>query len=121
MGREADQRTRPGALPRLGDRGVILADMCAVGPAGGDQVGPVVEDEQRAVLPRSPPKRSRQLDQPLVASLLLLAHLDDVDAAAKRRVEQRPRVRAAGTGLADEVEARLVEPRASHPPQRLAS
>ena len=42
-------------------------------------------------------------------SQLLLAQLDDVDAAAQRRPQQRFGVLAAGPGVADEVEARRAQ------------
>jgi hypothetical protein len=45
VGGQADQRLRAGQLARLGDRGVLLAHVDAIGAAGGDQVGSIVEDE----------------------------------------------------------------------------
>ena len=100
----------PGGRARLGDRHVVLADVDAVGAAGLDQVGPVVEEEERPVTSAARAKRLATRDQLLGAARRLLAQLDHVDAAAQRRVEQRPRVGAVRAGLADEIEARGGEP-----------
>ena len=52
-------------------------------------------------------------DERLVVELLV-AQLDDVDAAAQRRLEQRTRILAVRPGLEDEIEARAGESLASH-------
>ena len=90
------------------------ADVDPVGVAGARQVGVVVDDEEGAVgvgdaavgvggaFDLRPPE-------------LLLAQLDDVDAAAERRPQQRFQVAAAGARVADEVEAGGAQPLA---PQR---
>ena len=49
VGREADDRVGPEQLARLAGRGVVLADVDAVGVAGERQVGVVVDDEEGAV------------------------------------------------------------------------
>ena len=55
--------------------------------------------------------RGRAFD--LARRQLLLAQLDDVDAAAQRRPQQRLGVLAARPGVADEVEARGAQPLAA--------
>ena len=88
--------------------------MDAVGVAGPRQVGVVVDDEEGAVgVAEAAEGLRRALD--LVPAQLLLAQLDDVDAAAQGGVEQRFGVAPAGHRLADEVEARGAQPLA---PQR---
>jgi hypothetical protein len=89
----ADQRARGGG------RAVVLADVHAVGGARVDEVGAVVEDEQRAVRVGGGAEVARGGDQPFVVERLV-AQLDHVGATAQRRVEERPRA-----GVADEVEA----------------
>jgi len=74
-----------------------------VGAARLDEVGAVVEDEERAVLFARGAERPGRGDERLVGELLV-AELDDVDATAQRRVEQRTGILAMRTGLEDEVE-----------------
>ena len=80
--------------------------MDAVRATPFDEVGPVVEDEQCAVPLARAPERLRGRDE-LVVGQILLAQLDDVDAASQRCVEQ-----VVGDPLGDEVEARARESRA---------
>ena len=75
-----DERTR------LVDRHVTPADVDAVGTARLDEVGTVVEDEERAVRARTPRGTARGGDERIVVELLV-PQLDDVDAAAQRRFE----------------------------------
>ena len=82
-----------------GGRAVVLADVDAVGAAGGDEVGPVVEDEERAVRVGGGPELARRRDQGVVAERLV-AQLDDVGAAAQGGLEEGARAR-----VADEVQA----------------
>ena len=82
------------------------------GADGGDQVGAVVEDEQRAVLRAG---RGEPLgggaDRLVIGGLH--AQLDDVDAAPQRGVEPRPR-----SARGHEVEAGFGQARADvHAPQ----
>ena len=73
--------------------------MHAVGAARGDEIRPVVEDEQRPVgVGRRAEGRGRG-DQAVVAEPLV-AQLDHVHAPAQRRLEERLRTR-----VADEIEA----------------
>ena len=71
--------------------------MDAVGAARLDEIRPVVEDEERAVLRARRAERLGGGDERVVVELLV-AQLDDVDAAAQCRVEdvsrhRRPRTR----------------------------
>ena len=86
--------------------------MHAVCSACLHEIRAVVEDEERAVLVAGGAERPGRGHERLVGELLV-AKLDDVDAAAQRRVEQRTRVVAARPRLEDEVEARLREPLAA--------
>ena len=97
----------PGACqrPGLGDRRVVLADVNAVGAARLDQLGVVVQEEERAVAIGGAAKRLRERDELLGAARRLLAELDHVGAAAKRGVEERLGIAVAGPRVADEVEA----------------
>ena len=87
MGREPDDALGSDDRPRVGDRGVVLADVDAVGTGGDDKVGPVVEDEQRAVVGRGggePAPRGHDL---LVGGVLH-PQLDEVHAAGERAGEE---------------------------------
>ena len=78
--------------------------MDAVRPALLDEIRPVVQDEERAVrLARTTERVGRAHE--LVVGKLFIAQLDDVDAAAKRRVEQRRGIVAVGARLEHEIEA----------------
>ena len=81
--RSGPARQRAGLRRRL----VVLADVDAVGAARLDQVGPVVEDEQRVVAAERAAPRSTSA----VVVEGLVAQLDQVDAAAHRRRDPRPR------------------------------
>ena len=87
----------PASSPGLGHGRVVLADVDAVGAAGRDQVGAVVEDEQRAVLGGRATKRVGQRDDLLRAPGRLLSQLDDVGAAAQGGVEQPEGSRPCGS------------------------
>lgn len=80
--------------------------MHAVGAAALDEIGPVVEDEERAVPLTGAAERLRRGDE-LVVRQIFLAQLHEIDAAAQRRLEQILR-----DALGDEVEARACEARA---------
>ena len=73
VGREPDQRLGAGQLARLGDGHVLLTDVDAIGAAHRDQVGPVVEDEQRSVIGRSAAEGLGERDQLLGGTRGLLA------------------------------------------------
>ena len=97
---------------RLAHRHVVLADVDAVGVAGSGQVGVVVDDEEGAVgVAEAAEGARRRLD--LAPRQRLLAQLDDVDAAAQRRPQQRLGVLAVRQRVADEVEARRAQPLAA--------
>ena len=87
---------RPAIAPGLGHGHVVLADVDAVGAAGADEVGAVVEDEERAVPRRRRRGRARAASISASSSSVLVAELDDAGAPAERGVEERPRVDAAG-------------------------
>ena len=57
MGREPDQELAADALTHARDRLVVLSDVHAVRARGDGQVGPVVQDEERAVLVAQGAKR----------------------------------------------------------------
>ena len=78
--------------------------MDAVGAAPLDEIGPVVEHEERAMLLADLPERHSCRNQRSVVELLV-AQLDDVDSAAERRVEQRARIVAVRARLEHEIEA----------------
>ncbi len=65
--------------------------MDAVAAARLDEVRPVVEHEESAVLVARRAKRLGRGDERLVPELLV-AKLDDVDTTAQRSVEQRARI-----------------------------
>ncbi len=104
MGGEADDGVGAEQRPRFLDGAVVLAEVHPVGVAGAGKVGVVVDDEQGAVgVAEAAEGRGGALD--LRPPQLLLAQLDDVDAAAQRRPQQRFGVLAAGSRVADEIEA----------------
>jgi hypothetical protein len=74
-----------------------------VGAARLDEVGAVVEDEERAVRLACRAERPGRGDERLVRERLV-AELDDVDLTTQGRVEQRTWILAMRTGLEDEVE-----------------
>ena len=86
--------------------------MDPVGVAGVGQVGIVVDDEEGAVVVAEAAEGLRgELD--LAPRQRLLAQLDDVDAAAQRRGQERFGIGAVGSRLAAEVEPRRAQPLAS--------
>ena len=78
--------------------------MDAVRAARLDEVGPVVEHEERAVRVACRTKRLGRRDELLVGELLV-AELDDVDSAAQRGLEHGD----VSTGK-DEIELRASQP-----------
>ena len=105
VGGQADERVGPGDCARLGDRAVVLADVHAVGAGRGDEVGPIVEDEQRAS-DLAPLARDGGSGEDLLVGRVLAAQLEDVDAAAQRGREHGLQRAPAGRGVADQVQAR---------------
>ena len=97
--REPEQPIGPDERPRLRDRHVAAADVNAVGAARLDEIRPVVEDEERAVLHARGSERLGGGDERVVVELLV-AELDDVDPATQRRLED-----VSVTAGEDEVEA----------------
>ena len=106
VGGEADERAGTRLGPRLGHGHVVLADVNAVGAACLDQLGVVVQEEERAVAIGGAAKRLRQGDDLLGAPRRLLAQLDQVGAATERRIEERLGIAVAWPRVADEVKAR---------------
>ena len=104
--REPDQRVRSGRRACLGHGHVVLPDVDAVGAAVLDEVGAVVEDEQRVMRVRRGAERLRHRDQFLRAAGCLLAQLDDPGAAAERRVEQRFQAARRWQPVAHEIQPR---------------
>ena len=80
MRREADQRVGAQQPACLGRRQVVLADVDPVGPCLGDQVRTVVEHEGHPRGGADGPDESRTRHEVGVTELLV-AQLDDVDAA----------------------------------------
>jgi hypothetical protein len=80
------------------DRHVAATDVDAVGTTCPDEIRPVIEDEERAVLLACHAKRLGRGDERVVLELLV-AQLDDVDAAAQCGREEPVALR-----IADEVE-----------------
>ena len=75
------------------DGQVVLADVDVVGADQGCEVGAVVDDERYLEPPGHPPGLVQHRDQ-LPVREPLVADLDDVDAAADGRLEERRQVRA---------------------------
>ena len=78
------------------DRHVVLADVHAVGAAGEREVGPVVHDEQRAVLVAQRRAAHAPARTSSSSRRVLVAQLHDVHAAAQRR---RPTAAAAPASI----------------------
>ena len=97
--REPEQPIGPDERPRLGDRHVAAADVNAVRTARLDEIRPVVEDEERAVLHARGSERLGSGDECVVVERLV-AQLHDVHAAPQRRFED-----ASVIAGEDEVEA----------------
>ena len=97
----------PIELTGVGHRGVRLAHVDPVGVGGVDQVGTVVEDEQRVVGVAGGPEAARRSEDLLVGAVLD-AELDDVHATA-----QRGRQEVVGAVVADEVQMGCLQPLAS--------
>jgi len=85
VGREPDQALRPDDRSRLRHGHIVLTEVNPVGARGGDQLRPVVEDEQHAVIAAGAPEALRDGDDLLVRAVLD-PQLDDVDAAAQASV-----------------------------------
>ncbi len=111
MGGEPDERARPRERARLRDGRVVLADVDAVGAAGLDELGVVVQEEEGAVLVRGSAKRLGQRDELLRAARRLLAQLDHVDSSSEGRIQKGRGVAVARPAVADEVEAGGMEAR----------
>src|SRR4051794_24975675 len=110
--READEALRADGAPSLLERRILLADVDAVGAGPLHERGPVVEDEEGAVLGTRAPEGLRRAHE-VVGRQLLVAELDDVDAAAKGSIEERRRIAAVRTRLEHEIEPRAGEAGAS--------
>src|SRR5512133_2811707 len=102
--REPDERVLADELARAVDRHVVLADVHAVRAAGGREVGAVVEQEERAggLAQRA---RGRGGVQQLVVGGVLVAQLEEVDAAGQRALEGALHPAAVG----DEVQAGIAQ------------
>jgi hypothetical protein len=83
-----------------------------VGAAPLDEIRAVVQDEKCAVLVTGAPERGGRDDEILVREVFV-AKLDDVDAAAQRRVEQFGWILSVRAPLEHEIEPRAGEPCAS--------
>ena len=89
------------------DRLVVLADVDTVRVRVGDQVGAIVEDEQRAVGGAQRRVAPSGGDERRIVGVLV-AQLHDVDAAAERTVDQR-----VVADVADEVQTCPLQPLAA--------
>jgi hypothetical protein len=85
--RAPDDPFRSHHSARLCGKAVVLPDVHAVGVTGGDQVGPVVEDEQRTMGVGGGAERAGGGHDPGVVERLV-AQLDHVDSAQERGVEE---------------------------------
>ena len=88
----ADEQLGAGLRARRRDAAVVLADVHAVGARGAREVGPVVDDQQRARGVAELARDARRGEQVVVVGVLV-AQLEDVDAALERRAQhvgQRP-------------------------------
>ena len=94
---------------RLASRHVVLAHVHSVGGARLDQVRPVVQPEQRAVLVAQPPEHGGRAHE-LVVARLLVTELDHVHPAGERRREQ---LLEPWPYIGDEVQPRTREPLAA--------
>jgi glycine oxidase len=103
VGGEPEEHLRPDEITHLRGRHVLLADMDAISLRGERNLRPIVDDRQRAMAAADLNRLTRDRQQ-LALRDLLLAQLEDVDAARDRSREyvcQRP---AAGASIADQVE-----------------
>ncbi len=87
MGGEPDQHVGADQLAHLRDRHVLLADVHPVGADLARDERTVVDDQQRAEPLAQRPRGVRDRDELLVGQLLL-AQLNDVDAAGDRLAQQ---------------------------------
>src|SRR5262249_28675844 len=71
VGADADQKVRACDMSCVLDRQVALSQVNAVGLRQAGNVGPVVDDEQRPLLPRPAPDGAGALQQVSVAKALL--------------------------------------------------
>ncbi len=97
---QADQPVRAGHGPRVRDVSVVLADMDAVRADRLHEVGPVVEDEQRAVRRRGGREPAAGGHDRVIAGVLH-PQLDDVDAGPERAGQE-----LVGSVVAHQVEMR---------------
>ena len=95
-----ERPTRDAEPPCRLDGQVVLADVDVVGADQRCEIGAVVDDERHAEPPGHPPGLVQHREQLLVRQLLV-PDLDDVDAAADGRLEERRQVR---TRRGDQVE-----------------
>ncbi len=109
MRRQPNEALGADGAPCIRHGGVLLPHVHAVGDAGVDEVGAVVEHEERAVSVAGAPERHGRGDE-LVVGELLVSELDDVHAAAEGGVEERGGILPVRARLDDEVEARAGEP-----------
>jgi hypothetical protein len=108
VGREADDPLVAHRRARLRDGHVVLPDVDAVRVGGLDEVGPVVEHEQRPGFAAQRAGGPGRVEDLLVGRVLL-PELEDVDPVGERRDEhvgQRPPARARA---GDEVQAGILE------------
>ena len=102
MSRESDQSILPNQAPDVCDLSVVLPDVHAVGGTGDGQLRLVVHDEEGVVGIAEPAEDPARLDYVAVARRLL-AQLDDVDAALKRRPQDLLELAATRAHVTDEI------------------
>ncbi len=78
---ETDEPLAADRPPCVGERCIALADVHAVGARRVNEVGPVVQDEERAVRVARAPERLGSAHE-IVVPERLVTQLHDVDAAA---------------------------------------
>jgi glycine oxidase len=110
--READQHVVAEQRADVGDGRVVLSDVRAVGADLARDERAVVDDQQRAD-PLAQRARGVRDGGELVVGELLVAQLHDVDAAGDSRADHVGQLAPAGFGVADQIQPRGGDPRAS--------
>jgi hypothetical protein len=84
--RQAYEAVGADRSPCVREGSILLADMDAVGVHSSDEVGPVVQHEERAMNVADPPERLCRPDE-LIIAYFLVAKLHDIDPAAECGVQ----------------------------------
>jgi len=117
VGRQADQRVRPDDLPRHAQRQVALTQVECVGTGRADNIGAVVDCEQRSVpagrvredLARCQLVARLERAEPLLTDRTFVAQLDDVHAAGQGGVGEPGQVAVLTAGVGTQIQPRRRE------------